>query len=568
MSKTYTIYVTKKETTGEEVDRSFRQFLSEKPVNMPSIKAEMAMGVGESKMDMPVSFQPLANLLAVIQHPGMRARALDWIMFDGLHEALLGRKKLWKLVNDEIAKRSSGQGTGTIPLPGRQAPGQAAQGMAAMMSAEATDPLAWHGSDPFSGDPMWALVDEQDLFSPEAWRRRPVLQQLTLKTQEGEWVNILEYYDRYFEPRVMIIDREPGMKARIDLVALRDLMQKKGLEPFRYGGFDGYIQFVEKGDWREPGERYTQHGGDNQQYGPDLRLEDQGTDRYGRPLTPLRADPATGTPVLHLAGGPVYKDERRAAKKIDEMGAQFGNLFGSLEANLDVSAYPPHVVQAANKLLAIKDQLDTMDVAAGEKGAYKHSALHVATGEQLNRAKSEIDLSVRPKLQSILPMVLRMFREGLSLPMVKNADEFDNPEAFGPQIDPDAMPPKAGGWYKILDDGKIEFRLPEAVQQKVYDIFTAGLKKNPPMLRTKDRFSRFMPTLFRPDREGRSNALLYLNVVAEQSIGEALAKGDPEVRQAFMRTVHESPHPANQVHDGRPHDRRASSNRRRRKCAK
>ena len=217
-------------------------------------------GVSRTKIEFPVDFAPLGNLLTFIPGRQLRARALSWITTEGLMQASRGRNKLFLLVKPELEKL---QNT-ILPMTGahgikNQQPSQKVAGVHEM----ARNVIGNWGRDPEDDFTV------HDLFSKEAWARMPILKQVKI---DGK--GILEYYFETFEPKEIVLEKNDlkNGKYAIDLTRIYSKIQEAGLRPFSFGGFDGYIQYVENGDWLEDHEKRAAFS-PNKQFGFDLTPE-------------------------------------------------------------------------------------------------------------------------------------------------------------------------------------------------------------------------------------------------------------------------------------------------------
>ena len=213
--------------------------------------------ISHTEIKFPVDYGPLGDLLTLIPGDKLRTRALVWITTEGLMQASRGRNKLFLLVKPELEKL---QNT-ILPMTGahgikNQQPSQKIAGVQEM----ARNVIGNWGRDPEDGFTV------HDLFSKEAWARMPILEQVKL---DGK--GILEYYFETFEPREMVLEKGSAKNGKwsIDLTKANSKIQELGLSPFYFGGFDGYIQYVEKGDWLEDHEKRSAFS-PNQQFGFDL----------------------------------------------------------------------------------------------------------------------------------------------------------------------------------------------------------------------------------------------------------------------------------------------------------
>lgn len=506
---------------------SFRSFVSADP----EVTLEMAMGRGEGELMLPTN-QAMANLLSIIKGPWMRARALDWLMFDGMMQAIKGRSELCKKVNMAIAGELKGPIiTGQQFKPnvtaGPFARPAGATPFARKIKAESRWVYAAQGEDPEDyindeKDP----VKQNDLFSPEAWQRRPILGKILL-----DGLDIHAYYEKFYEPRVMVIDYEPGMKSRVNLRQAREFLEAHGMEGFRYGGFNGYIQYVEKGhsDWLHPA---MQRGwSNNDQYGPDLRLDDrEGKEQY------LSLDKRK-RPVLHLVGGAITKDDRRSAATIQKMTAQFSHIGQAIEQGKDLSDMNPHTVDKIRGIIGLNNLIKKSELTLGEDKTYKASPSRVLFDLDASRNESYFYI---PK-DTVLDMdaYLNVVRIGLDQEFTRRkADQFLNKNAFGPEWDGTEENKPADGYWYIAEaktqgrKGYLNFKLPKAIQEKVYNYITNLYPEG--ILRVRFRIDN--KQVFPECKPATRDALFVVSAIFNQGVN-----AKPEIARKFRRVLYTAP---------------------------
>jgi hypothetical protein len=521
------------------VDRTIRPFASR---GQSRVLLESPMGWGHHTLRMPTS-PDMAVLLSLIPGTYMRGRALDWLMFDGLQEALVGRKKFCAVVNEALAEQGHVPNVKMTHAVSRPAAGRRAIG-------EARDAGRYHGEDP---EDAHGKVRECDLFSAEAWKRRPELGELRI-----DGMDILSYYAAHFEPKWMSIDYDMGMKTRIDLEEARRYLEALRMPPFRYGSMiaaggrwqDGYIQYTEKGtDWMHSA-LHRAPSNLNDQQGPDLRLDDESTDDYGNKLRPVTLD-ERGRPVLHLVGGAYAKDEKRAAATINRMGAFFSQVAQKIEDRKALTGLPPDVTKAVSDALELKDKIKKKNFQIDPDKAKSKNPAKSLTGIEFDRETYfdltslgggiDVDLFLQAvKMGLAAPQRNRQMYtrddNGAQVPQYKNLD------ALGPQIAPDAPEPTGpGGWWKVAPgpagEETVTFKLPEQVQSVMYDYLTKYVPSG--LLRTKFRMQEIFgneaasPFNCEPARDTKFQiTALFNNGV----------KSDPKMLKDFRRVYYTAPH--------------------------
>jgi hypothetical protein len=453
---------------GAKVDLSFRKF-ARLALEQTDLCLEMAQGRSGQTLELPIN-QAIANLLSIIRGSWFRARALDWLMFDGMVIALQGRKKLCQLVNDALEGKLAG---GLIKMPQQARPQNASNpfdDIASMMRAEARDPLAELGEDPCDDprDPACKKIRECDLFSPEGRQRRPELQTIKLNG-----MTIDEYYDKYFEPKKMMVDYKPGRKAEIDLVKARHYLMAHKMDSFKYGGVDGYIQYVEKGTWQSPAHHYGNFS-NNDQFGPDLRLDDIGKDDNHKPLQAITLEPDTLRPVLHTRAGPYVKDERRSANRINQMTADFTNITNKIKTNKDISDIPPDLYKSIKGILDYKDLIRQEELTLANDKWGKASQHRILFGKDTNRGEVYFNFLMAPDFD--INTYMHTVRIGIANGLEnRSPGMFKDLPAIGTLWDGQGERPQATentGVYWYTSSDKISIILPIAVQNAMFELMT------------------------------------------------------------------------------------------------
>lgn len=421
---------------GSKVEQSFRDFLKSDPV-LP----EMAMGLSRPQLEFEISW-PLAYTLNLITGHALRARALIWFTGEGLLEASMGREKLREIVNQQL--NAKGNILSLPQTPKNIQPSGKVVGMANEVRAD-------HVYNTFGEDPDDdGEVQSGDLFSPEAYQRRPELASLKI---DGK--SIPEYYEEHFEPKVMVLEYAPGKYKRFNLSALREAVENMGLPSFRYGGFDGYLQYMEKGDYLP-----TQHKrtfSRNQQMGPDLRPQIS-YDKSGNETDPdeLFSVDRRGNPIINFMGGSVSFDNERANQTIDDMRREFANIATKIQTNQKTNL-PPEQEESLRNLF--KNQ----SIKNVELGGEGDSAGRAGLARTLN-----LPDSVRSSVKVALPdgvdpkEIFGAVNKGLTLPRVSGIQYWGDPTAFGPEWD--GTGPEPDGWHRI-EGNKLTYKF-NAEQRK------------------------------------------------------------------------------------------------------
>ena len=214
-----------------------------------------AAGSDINRLILPVNFKGLVFLLNQIEGDVLRAGLLDWVLGAGLMEASLNREKLCLEVQAWIENYVK-----PIKLSAKQKQRGSVSNMKFEM-ARSSYAVQGRGIDDTE-------ILPQDLFSPEAWNRIliggvPILEKVRL----GNNLGIEEYYRMKYEPKTATL--ETGEE--INLEKVYDFAKTKGYPKFEYGGREGFIQFIEKGNWKKKSERFDRLSNPNSQFGPSVR---------------------------------------------------------------------------------------------------------------------------------------------------------------------------------------------------------------------------------------------------------------------------------------------------------
>ena len=263
-------------------------------------------GMSTTKMLFPIT-QPLANLLSLIPSNTLKADALNWIVTEGLMEASKGRENLLELVR----KRLAGKTPKSNFLPKNT--------INTLQVAEMAREVM-HKSD--------EIVKSQDLFSREAWERIPELEKIIIQGK-----SIPDYYKKTYEPKLMYLESEQSKSGQIviDLQELNKNLESHGLKPFEYGGFDGYIQRVEKGDYLPDSKKRSAFSANNQQ-GLDLRPERKLVNGEQVIVDDLKGYNKKKTDyVYNFHGGSTARDVDRAKDAISVLRVAFVSIVNKID---------------------------------------------------------------------------------------------------------------------------------------------------------------------------------------------------------------------------------------------
>jgi hypothetical protein len=470
------------------------------------------MGVGSHNFEPPIN-QPMANALSLIRGSAfLRSRALDWFMFEGLKKASEGRSELCELVNAALDAQNTVV-SGPKPRPQSIPPSGKVVGI-----GEARELLGVTGRDPYEeGDPVYP----SDLFSPAAYKRRPELNKLPL-----DGMTITEYYEHHYEPKEMVIDADPGEPVHIDLVKLRDIMEANGMKPFRYGGFDGYMQYVEKGDYMRPSEIRTP-ADDNEQFGPDLTLDTQG----GKAEAEGMDD--NGRPTLHLVAGSVVKDEKRSAATIRNMEQYFSQVASALQQQKPVSGVSPDVEGEIKSLLGAMTDMKRIELGVGDEGQGRGAGGHAQKLFAIDPHHDQSYWEVPPDVD--VDHIIHFIKLGLNQPSnPKSVSVLGDPVIFGPAYDPDVDRVEPDGWHRDVGGGKVIVKWSKAAQQAIlHHIFRNYAN------------SGVLAILFRPNAVPELASMGFKrsnDKITVPGLFNLGVKANPEVAKQFKRVLYTIPH--------------------------
>ena len=187
------VYTVTREGFGSTM--KFRQFC-EKKKDLSESRHYMRHSV-ERGVQFPIP-QPVMNALNLVPS-GLHARMLHWIFTEGLRTALVQRRKVAKDVSKILSKKMGQE----IEVP------------------------------------------QDGLFAEEALKEIPGLAEL-IDGLEKNWMSI-------HEPDVIqLAGSESGANkvTRISLKEINSILIEKGLTPLYFGGRNGLIEYIEKGDWK------------------------------------------------------------------------------------------------------------------------------------------------------------------------------------------------------------------------------------------------------------------------------------------------------------------------------
>ncbi len=428
-----------------KTESKFKMFSPENPY----LPISEVAGMSKGEIRFPIT-TPIANFLSINQGSDeYRARILNWILTDGLMHASQNREKLLQLVQAQLQKPASNITPFNRANVQPTAPSRKVAGMQEM----ARQVVGAQGVDPDNGE-----ITSHDLFSPEAWKEKPELASVRI---DGK--SITEWFEEHGEPTTMVIEFTPGAYRRINIRKGNALLESFGLEPFKYGGFDGYIQYVEKGSYMPSHQRRGMYA-PNDQHGVDLRPEkkfDRSTGRYVD-VEDIRGFDSHGNPLMNFMGGASSADVRRASRKVSGMRADFTRTIEAIKNGQGNHGLSPEQVETYKSLLDTSKLLTRMEQGVFDKGAGRKSAAAKLGIDDYGGNEARVPLPDLPMPQELF---IDKVSEGISQVNRAKANKWQHPEKFGPEWNGVGEPPRSG-FFRIQGD-HIIFRLNPKQQSDV-----------------------------------------------------------------------------------------------------
>ena len=479
---------------------------------------EMAVGKGDHSLKLPIT-DGMANLLSLFPNNAFKAKMLDWLLFDGLKKAIVGRQKLCDIVNRALRGELN---AGTVKGPVRHTAVPSSKAVV----GEARQAAGAIGRDMPDINSEDYMVHPCDLFSPKAYQRDPRLGELNI-----DGLSISEYYEKYFEPREMIIDYIPGEASKLNLQKTKEVLIHKGLEPFTYGGFHGYLQHVEKGD-RLPS--HEKQFDPNDQWGVDLSIDtsefedgEGATDYKGKRI-----------PTLHLVGGSVNKNGARNEQIIIRNAKRFEGIAKRIEQGQGVNDLNPKIVNHVSKVLDLEKEVQKVELGMDEKGVGKIGMAGHLGIENSPNANSKIWKVPKEYNKEDLQLAFNLFKKGLSQPFEeksldltindKKVPRFTDLDQFGANWD--GQGPEPDGWYRQTNNNKVIVKLSRRDQEAIYKYMVVD-----PMQQSRS-------VNVRPDwgeiPEFRNRAHPKAGRFFLSTLINAGKKSDPEIARDFKRVLY------------------------------
>lgn len=489
----------------------FRNFIHNK-----SFFIEMAMS--KPQMRLPITHE-LADLISLVHGQTLRARALNWILSTGLMEASMNREKLCDKVN-QIIKGENLQKTSNLGVS-QQPKKPFSKQQQIVGEVRSINSIGMYN---INKNPD-RFIDPMDLFSPVARKRMPELETILI-----DGLSIDEYYHKNYEPKIMTINSSEssagrGKMVEYDLEELRNICKSKFGTTFVYGGVNGYIQFVEKGDGYLTEPEIRDYANPNEQYGYILRpeyknIDDEKTDLH----KDISGFNSRKNPVYHFAGGPISPDENRARETIEQMDSKFRDIVHSIESDeeTDDGDIPKERLELIkNNIKNEKSIIKKLSYKLGDKGVGR-GAYH--TRFNIPNYNTKKGINIIPK-HIDMEFLKNMIWAGLN-EEIKNRDpnNYINLEEFGKEWDGQGNPPPIEeGYYRFDEKGKLHFRLPLEIRKKAWNIITSSQEENPRALNVNFPFHKLMPNVVKDKKENspgkNSNLMLNINSLFNAALG-------------------------------------------------
>jgi hypothetical protein len=294
------------------VFKNFQEFIQEKIIRE-------AAGASTHGFEIAADFEALAVLLTFIQDGNSyKERVLNWIMGEGLMAASMNREKLLIDVNKIISGEDAGDEK--IMFPGNKP----------LLKAEMVrEPERLFGFDQDNNE-----LTVHDLFSPEARARIPILQQIDEELLMPGKKTIDQYWLEKYEPKFIVINPETvdNDHRYYDLEKIRKIVSSKGLKPFYYGGVDGFMQWIEKGEWRPRAARNRSVVNPNRQDGISISPEKQDGKILDDVVSWTKDKEGNTSPIYHFQGGFYTVNNTRAGEVVRMMQDDFKRIAKEIES--------------------------------------------------------------------------------------------------------------------------------------------------------------------------------------------------------------------------------------------
>lgn len=475
--------------------RNFKEFVQEKILLEAAGKSSFEFSVASN-------YEGLAVLLTLIQDGNaQKARVLNWVMGQGLMTASKNREQLLNEVVSIVENLPS-----KIKFP--QKTSDRAFGMKAEMVRDAGNLWGY--------DSKTNRITVHDLFSPEAYSRIPILRQIEEERLMPGRKTIFEYWYEKYEPKQIVINDGTNTNSHTtyDLDKIREIAKQNGLKPFFYGGFEGFMQWMEKGDWMPTHNHDRSIVNPNNQHGVNISPEKQVNPKTGEEkilddVEGFDRSEGRARPIYHFGSGSYTEDPVRASHVIDQMQSQFKHLMHHIESK-STDSLDPQSKEEAKRILKIKDFVDSTTSGLEDIGIDFDNPENVtrkrgmesfakklglgggqAGGEDERRTPSNLDAAtlsdlVRKGLSQPFGLTNKKNRWSQSsvlwpqsgLEQIDDLIQIENgKEIINQDILNDANQ-RNDGWFYVAPDGKIIFKFSQPQQDYLYKVFTQGLREN------------------------------------------------------------------------------------------
>jgi hypothetical protein len=352
-----------------------------------------------------------------------------------------------------------------------------------------------------AGAEFEANIYPVDLFSPVARKREPLLT-MPMQTLGGKTID--EYYEENHEPQFILIKKTSGKRDKIDIAALNaQLVNEYHLEPFKFGGPNGYIEFVERGKshaeggWLDDEERRSPDD-ENDQQGPDLSFPS------------IEVDPESQGLMATFTGGSVTKERGKFERKLRQMQRDFGNLASGIESGEDDAEAPegmdPEHFDQLKALVLARNALKKSEKKLGGKAS-------VAAEQGLDR------YTPRKFSPEDMEIVLDLIQQGLAAP-----------HGFAPHTWPETVWDDQNIFAQVDKSGKKWFaHLSDIAQKAIFDHLTRFRDQD--VIISNDRWRNCLkPLLGERYKECNKNATLYASKLFDDG-----ARANPDVYDQLTR---------------------------------
>jgi hypothetical protein len=436
-------------------------------------------GTSSAVVEVSTDFRPLTDLLFLVSgNKKIRARVLMWITGQGLMESSFAREKLLKEVK-KVADDLASVGDARMRQATKSVGGdRRAVGMR-MEHARFANFGSFYGKD--SSD---LNIDSMDLFSPEAYKKIPILKLIDQeKKMNGK--SIFEYWLEKYEPKRCLVNQGDTKNRHFvyDFEEIRKAALDLGLKPFYFGGFNGLIQFMEKGDWKNDVEKKSHLLIRNNQFGisliPDYREDEKGKRIINKnDLVSFDEDGKGKRPIYHFQGGGIASDEVSATAVINSLHNNFSDLSAAVQRK--ESEHPD--VKDYDSIFQYN--LHSLQRARGEdedqRGRFASAlGFENATGRSAWKKLPNLTNLPQEKWKEVFKNILRA---GLKLPFRKEVKGTDGYELYSKTFKNEKFPDDSedyDGWFYYNSKNKtFTFKLNTQQQQEVFDAITKRLDNN------------------------------------------------------------------------------------------